>query len=56
MYRFDKLKEIEKEYEDFDAFKGFDIREKMNNPKNIAYSPRKYSAAKKSYRSKKSKS
>ena len=44
---FDKLKKIEKEYESFDAFKGFDIREKVNNPKNIEYSSSKYSAAKK---------
>ena len=44
---FDKLKEIEKEYEDFNAFKGFNIIDKINNPKNIEYSSSKSTAASK---------
>ena len=28
---FEKLKDIEKEYEDFEAFKGFNIIDKLNN-------------------------
>jgi response regulator of citrate/malate metabolism len=42
---FEKLKEIEKEYENFEAFKGFNIIEKLNNPKEIEYSSNKSIAA-----------
>ena len=42
---FEKLEEIEKEYENFDAFKGFNIIEKLNNPKEIEYSSNKSAAA-----------
>lgn len=42
---FVKLEEIEKEYENFDAFKGFNIIEKLNNPKEIEYSSNKSAAA-----------
>ena len=42
---FDKLKELEKEYENFEAFKGFNIVEKLNNPKEIEYSSNKSEAA-----------
>ena len=42
---FEKLEEIEKEYENFDAFKGFHIIEKLNNPKEIEYSSNKSAAA-----------
>ena len=42
---FDKLKELEKEYENFEAFKGFNIVEKLNNPKEIEYSASKSAAA-----------
>ena len=42
---FEKLKEIEKEYENFEAFKGFNIIEKLNNPKEIEYSINKSIAA-----------
>ena len=42
---FEKLEKIEKEYENFDAFKGFNIIEKLNNPKEIEYSSNKSAAA-----------
>lgn len=42
---FEKLKDIEKEYEDFEAFKGFNIIDKLNNPKEIEYSSSKSVAA-----------
>ncbi len=42
---FEKLKDIEKEYENFEAFKGFNIIEKLNNPKEIEYSINKSIAA-----------
>ena len=42
---FEKLKELEKEYENFEAFKGFNIVEKLNNPKEIEYSASKSAAA-----------
>ena len=42
---FEKLKDIEKEYENFEAFKGFNIIEKLNNPKEIEYSTDKSIAA-----------
>ena len=42
---FEKLKDIEKEYEDFEAFKGFNIIDKLNNPKEIEYSSNKSIAA-----------
>ena len=45
MYDFEKLKEIEKEYENFEAFKGFNIIDKLNNPKEIEYSSNKSVAA-----------
>ena len=42
---FEKLKDIEKEYENFEAFKGFNIIEKLNSPKEIEYSSNKSIAA-----------
>uniref|UniRef100_UPI00404722FD hypothetical protein n=1 Tax=Aliarcobacter sp. TaxID=2321116 RepID=UPI00404722FD len=42
---FEKLKDIEKEYENFEAFKGFNIIDKLNNPKEIEYSSNKSIAA-----------
>ena len=42
---FEKLKDIEKEYENVEAFKGFNIIEKLNSPKDIEYSINKSAAA-----------
>jgi hypothetical protein len=42
---FEKLKEIEKEYENIETFKGFNIIEKLHNPKEIEYSSNKSVAA-----------
>ncbi|APW65238.1 hypothetical protein LPB137_04950 [Poseidonibacter parvus] len=44
---FDKLKEVEKQYKDYEFFKGFNIIEKLYNPKNIEYSSSKSTAASK---------
>ena len=44
---FDKLKEAEKQYEDMEAFKGFNIIDKLHNPKSIEYSSSKSTAASK---------
>ena len=44
---FDKLKEVKKQYEDSEVFKGFNIIEKLNNPRSIEYSSSKSTAASK---------
>ena len=42
---FEKLKEIEKDYKNIETFKGFNIIEKLHNPKEIEYSTNKSVAA-----------
>ena len=42
---FEKLKDIEKEYENVKSFKGFNIIDKLTNPKSIEYSANKSVAA-----------
>lgn len=42
---FEKLKDIEKEYEIYEGFKDFNIINKLNNPKEIEYSINKSIAA-----------
>ena len=44
---YDKLKEVEKQYDNIETFEGFKLTEKLNNPKNIAYSASKSTAASK---------
>lgn len=44
---FNKLKEVEEQYGNTNTFIGFTLKEKIENPKNIAYSASKSTAASK---------